>query len=82
MIQTILEPVSSVTVRIRFSGSLAPDNFHLTSQEGARFYSDWESYLKGGSVIGGTYTFDEADRTTVISVNFTLISYIESGKVY
>lgn len=74
--------VPLVSMRIRFAGSATADNYHLTSAEGSRFYSDWEAYLKGGSVIGGTYTVSEADKPILISLNFSVIAYIENGKVY
>lgn len=77
-----LDPVSSVAVRIRFSGSSAADNYHLTLKEGARFASDWEAYLKGSGIIGGAYTIEEADHSVIISLNFSLIAYIENGKIY
>ena len=71
-----------VSLRIRFAGSATADNYHLTSAEGSRFYADWEAYLKGGSVLGGTYTVTEAEKPILISLNFSVIAYIENGKVY
>ncbi|MBB6050801.1 hypothetical protein [Armatimonas rosea] len=71
-----------VALRIRFAGSAAADNYHLTAAEGSRFYADWETYLKGGSVLGGTYTVSEAEKPILISLNFSVIAYIENGKVY
>lgn len=71
-----------LSLRIRFAGSATADNYHLTAAEARRFYADWEIYLKGGSVIGGTYTVSEAEKPILISFNFSMIAYIENGKVY
>jgi hypothetical protein len=79
----IVRPLAPlVSMRIRFAGSATADNYHLTSAEGSRFYTDWEAYLKGSSMIGGTYTVSEADKPILISLNFSVIAYIENGKVY
>ncbi|WP_395144538.1 hypothetical protein [Armatimonas sp.] len=77
-----LNSVSNVAIRIRFSGSPTADQYHLTLTEGARFAADWEAYLKGNSIIGGAYTIEEADHPVIISLNFSLIAYIENGKIY
>ena len=73
---------SNVAVRIRFSGSQTVDTYHLTQIEGIRFYSEWTAYLNGSNIIGGAYIIEEADRSITFSVNFSLISYIENGKIY
>lgn len=82
MIEMNQEPSDTVTVRIRFAGSQEAENFHMTSTEFSRFHSDWKSYLGGDGAIGGEYTSQEADRPLLISLNFSLIAYLEPGKVY
>jgi len=81
------EPISdtankNVGIRIRFAGTKSVETYHLTPNEGSRFYTEWSEYLKGSNMIGGTYTIEESDRSVVISLNFSLIAYIENGKIY
>ena len=78
----IEEAVSTVAVRIRFTGSEAAETFHMAPKECARFHSEWKAYLGGNGAIGGEYMFEEADHALVISMNFSLIAYIEPGKTY
>jgi hypothetical protein len=80
--EMILDPVLTVPVRIRFAGTADAETFHRTPTECARFHSDWKSYLGGNGAIGGEYSSEEADHPLVISLNFSLIAYIEPGKVY
>lgn len=72
----------NIAIRIRFAGTKSVETYHLTPKEGSRFYSEWSEYLKGSTTIGGTYTIEESDRSVVISLNFSLIAYIENGKIY
>ena len=79
---TILAPILTVPVRIRFAGTQEAETFHMTPKECARFRSDWKTYLGGNGALGGEYASEEADHPLVISLNFSLIAYIEPGKVY
>jgi hypothetical protein len=78
----IEEPILDVAIRIRFAGSKVANNYHISPEEGKRFYTDWDIYLKGGVLIGGTYTLEESGQSVTISFNFNQIAYIENGKVY
>jgi len=79
----ITQPASSVAIRIRFAGSEEAQTFHMTLAESARLHSDWKAYLGGnGPIGGGEYTSQEGEHTAVISLNFSLIAYMEPGKVY
>ena len=75
-------PGPTVPVRIRFAGTQVADTFHLTSNECARFHADWKNYVEGKGPIGGEYASEEADHPMVVSINFSLIAYIEPGKRY
>ena len=79
---TILNPIQTVSVRIRFAGTENAETFHMTPKECARLHSDWKAYLGGNGTIGGDYASEEADHPLVISLNFSLIAYLEPGKVY
>ena len=79
---TVLDPILTVPVRIRFAGTPSAETFHMTPRECARFHADWKAYLGGNHAIGGEYASEEADHPLVISLNFNLIAYIEPGKVY
>ena len=78
----ILDPIQTVPIRIRFAGTESADTFHMSSGECARFHSDWKAYLAGSGVVGGEYSNEEADQPLIISLNFSLIAYIEPGKIY
>jgi hypothetical protein len=78
----ITEPVTSVAVRIKFAGSQDSETLHMTRRECARFHSDWTAYLAGNGAIGGEYATDDAGQALTISLNFSLIAYIEPGKTY
>ena len=71
-----------VPVRIRFAGTKDADTFRMTSEECARFRADWMSFLDGGGPGGGEYATEEGDRSPLISLNFSVIAYIEPGKAY
>lgn len=79
---TVLSPILTAPVRIRFAGAEAAETFHMIPRECARFHSDWRAYLGGSAVRGGEYMSEEADHPLVISINFSLIAYIEPGKRY
>lgn len=79
---TVLAPILTVPVRIRFAGTEAAETFHMTPNECARFHADWKTYLGGSGAVGGEYASEEADHPLVISLNFRLIAYVEPGKVY
>jgi len=79
---TMLEPVMTLPVRIRFSGTPSAETFHMIPRECARFHADWKSFLAGSGVIGSCYATEEADQPLVISLNFNMIAYIEPGKNY
>jgi hypothetical protein len=54
----------------------------LTPRECARLHADLKAQLAGNGAIGGEYTNDESDQQITISLNFSLIAYIEPGKIY
>ena len=74
--------VSTVAIRIRFSGCQQVDTFHLTTAECERFLGDWKAFLSGNGAIGGQYSSEESDRSLLLSLNFSAIAYIEPGKIY
>ncbi len=78
----ISEAVTTVAIRIRFSGSVEAERFHITPRECVRLLTEWKAYLGGNGAIGGEYAFEETDHPLVMSLNFSLIAYIEPGKVY
>ena len=78
----ILDPVLTVPVRIRFSGTQSAETFHMTPRECVRLHSDMKAYLGGNGAIGGDYASEEAEQPLIISLNFTHIAYIEPGKIY
>ncbi len=80
--EMLLDPVMTVPVRIRFAGTDTAETFHMIPRECTRFHADWKAYLGGNGAIGGEYASEEAEHPLVISLNFSLIAYIESGKVY
>jgi len=79
---TMITPILTAPVRIRFAGTQDAETFHMTPSECARFHSDWKAYLGGSGAIGGEYASEEADHPLVISLNFHQIAYIEPGKLY
>lgn len=79
---TIYNPVRTVPIRIRFAGCPDTETFHMTPNECTKFHSEWKAYLGGNGAIGGEYACEEADHSLVISLNFSLIAYVEPGKVY
>ena len=76
------DAIVTVPVRIRFSGIAGAETFHMKPTEWARFNTEWKAYLGGSGAIGGEYEADEADKPITISLNFSLIAYIEPGKIY
>jgi len=79
---TMLDPILTAPVRIRFAGTEAAQTFHMSPKECARFHAEWKAYLNGNGAIGGEYASEEADHPLVISFNFHQIAYIEPGKLY
>ncbi len=79
---TILDPILGMPVRIRFAGTPGAETFHMTRSECARFHLEWKAYLGGKDIRGGEYACEEAQQPLVISLNFGLIAYIEPGKIY
>jgi hypothetical protein len=79
---TTLNPILTVPIRIRFAGTENADTFHMTPGECGRFHSDWKAFLGGNGAIGGDYASEEADHPLIISLNFNMIAYIEPGKIY
>ena len=82
LLDTRLNPVATIPIRIRFAGTQDADIVHMTPRESARFHGDWKAYLAGSGAIGGEYASEETDHPIVISLNFRLIAYIEPGKLY
>ena len=78
----IPDPIQTIPVRIRFAGTQSTDTFHLSPQECVRLHTDLKAYLGGSGPIGGDYASEEADQRLVISLNFSLIAYMEPGRVY
>ena len=79
---TILDPILGVPIRIRFAGTTGAETFHMTRSESARFHMEWKAYLAGSGAIGNEYACEEAEHPLVIALNFNQIVYIEPGKIY
>jgi hypothetical protein len=79
---TMLDPVTTMQVRIRFTGTPSAETFHMIPRECARFHEDWKAYLAGTGASGGSYATEEAEQPLVIVLNFQTIAYIEPGKIY